>query len=307
VAGQPVDYGFSIDSKRQFFGVNTDVGPFAQRWTGNLYVFRQAVDGITDRQAVGTEVRYVAPQGGIFTLLDYDTSFRHLNIGTVQANWVAPWKSSFNVLLDYRMSPSLQTSTAVFGEATTSIRTLLETYSEDELRQRARALTARMALASAGITHPVTKAWQLGADFRVSRISHTDGTNNVPGTPGSGYIYTPSVQAIGTGLFAKRDVTSMSVTVVKSESYDGVGYALNNRTPIGANWTLGGSLLLYAQDSDNGSTMKRIYGTLRTEYRVKPSVTLEIEIGADNTLSKSELVEEKFDRKSFSLGYRWDF
>jgi len=307
VGGEPVDYGASIDSTRRFYGVSADLGPFNRNWTGNLYRIRQDVDGTTDRDAVGTELHYVAPQGGVFALVDYDMMFRHVNIATVQGNWLAPWKSSFNLLLDYRMSPSLQTSTAVFGEATTSIRTLLETYSEDELRQRARALTARTAFASAGVTHPVSKVWQLGADFRVARISHTDGTNNVPGSPGSGYIYTPGVQAIGSGLFVQHDVNAFSLTRVKAPSYAGTAYGVNNRSPVGANWTLGGSLLLYAQDNDSGSELRRVFVSVRAEYRVKPSVTLEVEVGADDTSNKSSIAEDKVNRRYFSLGYRWDF
>jgi len=307
VTGEPVDYGASIDSTRRFYGVSADLGPFNRNWTGNLYRFRQTVDGITDRDAVGTELHYVAPQGGVFALVDYDLVFRHVNIATVQGNWLAPWKSSFNLLLDYRMSPALQTSTAVFGEATTSIRTLLETYSEEELRKRARALTAKTAFASAGVTHPVTKVWQLGADFRVARISHTDGTNNVPGTPGSGYIYTPGVKAIGSGLFVRHDVNALSATRVKAPSYAGTAFGIDNRTPAGANWTLGGSLLLYQQDNDSGSTLKRVFASVRGEYRVKPSVTLEVEVGTDDTSNKSALAEEKVNRRYFSLGYRWDF
>jgi tetratricopeptide (TPR) repeat protein len=307
VAGQPVDYGFSIDSTRRLFGVNAELGPFAQRWSGNLYAIRQTVDGITDRQAVGTEARYAGPQGGVFAVLDYDTSFRHTNIATLQANWLAPSRTAFNLMLDYRMSPALQTSTALVGEQTTSIRTLLETYTEDELRGRARALTARTAYASAGVTHPVSKAWQLGADMRVSRISHTDGTNNVPGTPGSGYIYAPSVQAIGTGLLAKRDVTAFSITRTRADAYTGTTYAANNRTPLGDRWLVGGALLLYAQDNANDTTLKRVYGSLRSEYRVRASVSLEAEIGTEQTTSKGALVKETYNRNFFSLGYRWDF
>ena len=157
------------------------------------------------------------------------------------------------------------------------------------------------------MTHPVTKVWQLGADMRVSRISHTDGTGNVPGMPGSGYIYAPTVQAIGTGLLGRRDVTTFSITRMKADAYTGTSYAANNRTPVSARWTVGGSLLAYAQDNSNESTLKRLYGTLRAEYRLRSSMSLEAEVGTENTVTKGPAVEETWSRSFFSLGYRWDF
>jgi tetratricopeptide (TPR) repeat protein len=306
-AGSPVDQGFTIDSTRRFYGINAEVGPFDQRWSGSVYYIRQTVDSVPDREATGIEARYFVPQGFFASTVDYDTLFRHLNIGTMQGNWIAPWKTSYNFLVDYRMTPTLQTSTATIGEASTSVQTLLNTYSEDELRQRARALTARSALASAGLMHPVTREWQVGADFRVSRISHTDGTNNVPAIPGTGYIYTTTSQAIATGLFATRDVTVASLSRVSAPSYTGRAGRLNNRMPLGAYWTLEGSVLWYDQNNDDGSTLKRVSPTARLSYRWGNSMSLEAEYGAERTNARSAIAEENTRRSFFSLGYRWDF
>ena len=306
-AGEPVDPGFDIDSTRRFFGINTEVGPLDQRWTGNVYVFRQTVDGIADREATGMEVRYFAPQGFFASTVDYDTLFRHTNIATMQGNWIAPSKTSFNFLLDYRMTPSLQTTTAVIGEATTSIQTLLNTYSEDELHQRARALTAESALAFAGVTHPVSREWQLGADFRVSRLSHTDGTNNFPATPGTGNVYALTGQAISTGLFATRDVNVFSVSRISAMTYSALSGQLTSRIPVGANWTLEGMVLWYSQDNDDGTTLRRISPTGRLSYRWRNSMTLELEGGVERTNTRSAILGEDTRRTFFSLGYRWDF
>jgi tetratricopeptide (TPR) repeat protein len=307
VGGEPVEQGVTIDSKRRFFGTNIEVGPLNQRWTGSVYFIRQTIDSIIDREATGMEVRYFAPQGSVASMVDYDTVFRRINIGTLQGNWLAPWKTAFNFLVDYRMSPALQTGTATLGEASTSVQTLLNTYSEDELRRRALALTAKSALASAGLTHPISNVWQIGADFRASRISHTDGTNNVPGIPGTGYVYAYTGQVIGIGLFAKRDVSVVSVSRITGLGYDGFAARLAGRTPLGERWTLDGSMLWYEQNNDNGSTLQRVSPTARLSYRWGNSMTLEFEGGAENTSTRSATIEEKSRRRFFSLGYRWDF
>jgi TolA-binding protein len=306
-AGEPVVPGFSIDSVQRFYGVSAELGPFNQRWSGNVYVFRQIVDGIADRDAVGMEARYFVPQGYFSSMVDYDTLFQHLNIATAQGNWIAPWKTAFNVLLDYRMTPSLQTTNAIIGEPTTSIRQLLNIYTEEELRQRARAVTAQSALAYGGLTHPVSPVWQLGANLGVSRISHTDGTNNYPATPGSGYVYTFTAQAIGTGLFATRDVTVISASRVSADTYTGLAGQLTSRFPVGASWTLDGAVLLYAQDNQDGSSLRRISPVGRATYQWRNSMTLELEAGVENTSARSAFLQEETRRYFFSAGYRWDF
>jgi tetratricopeptide (TPR) repeat protein len=306
-AGEPVEPGISIDSKRRFYWVSAEVGPLKQRWSGNVYLARQTVDGIADREATGMELRYSAPGGFFASTLDYDTLFHHVNIGTVQGNWVAPFKTSFNFLLDYRMSPTLQTTNALIGEATTSIQALLGTYSEEELRSRARALTAQSRLASAGLTHPVTAAWQLGANMQVASISSTEGTNNFPATPASGEVYTLTGQAIGTGVIATRDVTVFSVSWVSAPTFTGFAGQFTSRLPVSANWTLEGALLGYGQDNDDGTTLRRISPVGRVSYRWRNSVTLEVEAGAERTNTHNATVEENSRRNFFSLGYRWDF
>jgi tetratricopeptide (TPR) repeat protein len=305
--GEPVNPGFSIESQRRFLGVGTDIGLFSERLTGSAYFLRQDVDGIVDREVAGLELRYFAPEGALTALFDYDTVFQHVNIATVQGNWVAPWKTMYTVAADYRMAPALQTTTATIGEGTTSIRTLLQTYSEEELRQRARALTAQTAFASAGFTHPLSRVWQLGMNYSVSRISHTDGTNNVPGTPGTGYVHTLTGQVIGTGLFATRDVNVVSISEVTSPDYRGFSGRLASRAPLDEHWTLDASVFWYRQSNENGSDLQRVSPNLRLGYLWGRSVTLEVEGGIENSANHSPIAEDKTRRTYFSLGYRWDF
>jgi tetratricopeptide (TPR) repeat protein len=307
VAGTPVEQGFTIDSTRRFLGAGAELGPFNQSWTGNVYFLNQTVDSIPDRQVVGSELRYFSQQGFFSTLVDYDTLFGHLNIATMQGNWTAPWKTTYNLLLDYRMSPALQTTTAVLGEPTTSIQTLLNIYSEEELRARARALTAETAIALAGFTHPVTKVWQLGVDLQASRVSHTEGTNNFPATPSSGTVYTLTSQVIATGLFAIRDITVAAISGVRADTYSGLAGRITSRIPVGAHWTVDGAVFWYGQKNDDGSTLARVSPVVRLTYLLRNSVSLEAEVGIERTLARSDFAEETTLRRFFSLGYRWDF
>lgn len=51
---------FRADLKRYFYGANVDIGPLGQDWSGNAYYINQMVNGVVDRRAVGTEVRYAS-------------------------------------------------------------------------------------------------------------------------------------------------------------------------------------------------------------------------------------------------------
>lgn len=313
VGGLPTDS--LSDTKPVFYGLNTEFGLFANRWSGNLYAIQQTVDGLVDRQAVGSELRYTAPRGAFFSLVDYDTSFGALNTAYIQGNWQNTANTSFNILLDRRKAPTLQLNTALIVEDNKSIAALTPTYSEEELRNRALALTATSTLASFGVTHPFNSTWQLGGDVRLTRITGTDGViDPVSGmlegnSTDSGDLWTYSLQAIATGLFTERDVTVLSGSLIAADTYDGQSFSLTNRALFGANWTLDSTLNWYNQSGPNGGDLSRLSPTFRIGYRIKDSVTLEAELGAENsdTTNAALMTSDQNRRRYYSIGYRWDF
>jgi hypothetical protein len=305
VAGQPM---FAIsDTKPVFYGLNAEFGPFRSNWSGNLYAIQQTVEGLLDRQAVGTELRYSTARGAVFSLLDYDTSFGELNTAYLQGSWQNGLHTTFNLLLDQRKTPTLQLHTAVIGESTNSIAALQQLYTEDELRARASALTATSTLASFGVTHPFNSTWQLGGDVRLSRISETTGTTSVPAVPDTGNVWTYSLQAIATAFFAERDVTVLSVSAITADTYDGQALSLTSRALFGANWTLDSTLNWYAQSGPAEVELSRLSPLFRLSYLWKDHVTLDAELGAELSRSTSPTVSDRNQRNYFSFGYRWDF
>jgi maltoporin len=149
--------------------------------------------------------------------------------------------------------------------------------------------------------------WQLGANVSVTRISHTDGTNNYPATPGSGYVYAFTAQAIGTGVFATRDVNVFSASRLSADTYTGLAGQITSRFPVGASWTFDAALLWYGQDNQDGSTLRRISPVGRANYRWRERLSLELEAGVENTSARSAFLQEDTRRYFVSLGYRWDF
>jgi len=185
VAGEPADFN-PINSDKQFWGTSLDVGTFAEHWNGSAYYIGQTVDGIIDRQAVGTELRYFDPRSSLLSLVDYDVSYGVLNIALLQGTLQVGSKTSLNLLIDHRKAPVLQTSNAVIGETDTSIHSQLLTLSEDQLRAQAEARTPTADLIMIGATHNFNPTWQLGGDIK---------RYNISGTPASGALRPPRTPA----------------------------------------------------------------------------------------------------------------
>jgi tetratricopeptide (TPR) repeat protein len=101
VAGEPVELINPISSTRQFWGASLDMGTFAEHWNSSVYYINQTVDGIIDRQAVGSELRYYAPTRSLLTLVDYDVSYSALNIALLQGTWQMAPGTNWNLLVDH--------------------------------------------------------------------------------------------------------------------------------------------------------------------------------------------------------------
>lgn len=55
-----------------FYGLSADIGPVLDGFDTTVYAIEQQTDGLLDRQAVGTELRYTDDTTSVFGLLDYD-------------------------------------------------------------------------------------------------------------------------------------------------------------------------------------------------------------------------------------------
>ncbi len=305
VAGTPVDY--SIDSTRYFYGLNVDVERLANYWSGNAYVINQIVDGIADRRAVGGEVRFFKNGSSLYSVLDYDVLFDKVNIATLQGTVQTRGLTTFTLLLDQRKAPTLSTTNAVFGQPTSSISTLLETQTEDQLRQQALGLTADVRQALASVTTPVSKTWQLGADFRLTNVGPLPAVNDIPATPGTGNIYGYTLQAIGNNLYSGRDFSVISATYLEGATYHGQNLAYNNLTGLGAKWTVEPSIRWYTQRDNMDTRINRYSATLKLSYMWKQSISLEGEYDVESSITESPIQREDAVHQFFYLGYRITF
>jgi tetratricopeptide (TPR) repeat protein len=340
VAGQPRQFSltpnfvpddprnFRADLKRYFYGVNVDIGPIGQAWNSNLYYINQMNNGVVDRRAVGTELRYAANGKNAFSLIDYNVSYNVLNIAMLNGTWVTE-ETTYTLLVDHRKTPYLQTTNALFGTPGAQL-TNINTTNESLLREQAKAVTATSDLFLAGVLHMVAKDWQLGGDVRLNRISGTGATNClliVPGTtalflnpnattdapcslqalPGTGNIWTYTAQVIGTKFPFENTTLVANASYISSPAYRAQSITINSLARFGPQLQVDGFVLLYHQKDSFDVELHRVTPTVRMNYRFFDEWTFEASGGYEKTLTDSPQQKDSTSRQFFYFGLRWDF
>lgn len=317
VAGDLVEY--KVDYKRSFYGVNVDIGPVAENWSGNAFFITQEVgpggNSIVDRRAVGGDLRYSKGGLSVYSNVDYDTLFDRLNTVMVQGNWQADEATNYNVLFDQRKSPILTMVNALSSDKITLTpkpatinRALRAGITEAQLHQFAIDTTLDTDLYLIGATRQVTPRWQLGGDVQMSRTSGTPGasaaaidlfkkttlettgvdptalelalfSNSVAGT---GNIWTYHAQAVGLDTIFKDDTSIISGSFTTGETSKISSLIVSNVMVPADKWRLDSSLKLMRLDSWSSTTP-----TVNT-YIVSPTMKASYRL-RDNASLEAEL------------------
>ena len=335
VAGTLDEY--KVDYKRHFYGINLDIGPLAENWSGNTFFINQETDNVTDRRAVGGELRYFKNDRSVYSLVDYDTMFHRLNTFMVQGNLQAEDTTNYNVLYDHRKSPILQMINSLSSvpvapgspQPTTIRQALQQGQTEELLRSLAIANTLDTDLYLLGVTRQITPRWQLGADVQLSRVSGGDSTaavaaatnallennpfidpltlQNLSNSFAGGNTYTYHVQAVGLDTLFKNDTSIISASITTGPTSLVESVVLTNIMVPRENWRLDSSIKLTRIDTDPSTMQYVVSPTMHASYRLGTKATLEAEIGleVDNRSSAVDGHNRTFRDFSF-IGYRLD-
>ncbi|MBI4938460.1 MAG: hypothetical protein HY846_09670 [Nitrosomonadales bacterium] len=314
VGGRLVD--FSAGSKPVFYGASLDMGTFNESWGGSLYLINQKIDGISDRKAVGADMRYFDSGKNVFATLDYDTSFSVVNMALLQGTVQGGNGTSYNFLVDHRKTPSISTRNALNGAATPSVNTLLQAgWTVAGLKELAKLRTATANLAQVGASRQIKENWMLGSDIKVSNITGMPASGADPllegvvaATPGTGTEWALTAQLIGSSLFSSSDVSVLSVSASTSQLIKGQSLLVSNHSVLREKWMVDASLRLYRQNDNLGGKQTITTPMLKVSYQAKDRLSLEAEGGFEITgTTPANAPYAKTTRKFFSLGMRGDF
>jgi len=308
VVGKPA-YSASdgVDSARSFYGASLNFGPILENLDLGLFYIDQKIDGIQDRQAIGTEFRYFGTSQSLWGMIDYDLAFGELSSAFLQGSWRLPSRLSLHAVIDRRGSPFLSTSNAIIGQPVASFDELAVIFSENELLQLSQDRTPVSTTFTVGLSYPISPKLQINADTSHSTIEETPASGGVLSTPGATYSYY-STSLIASSLFKEGDVTIFGARYSDSDTTKVVSLTVDSRYPIGRTWRINPRLRVDRRQRLADSSYEWLYTPgLRIQYRRSQKLRIELEVGKQ--FSQRETVDADLDRESYfiRLGYQLFF
>lgn len=295
--GKPFVYSSGDDiGNRIFYGTSLSVGSFIENWDGNVYYIKQNINGIVDRQAVGGDVRYVDNAYSLFASLDYDVSYRALNLVFLRAGWKANEQTRIDVNYNFRQSPLLFTSSALQSEGFSKFKQLQDVATESEIRDKARDIVSLSRMLTISAVYDIDQNNQINADWTRSSIdgkpavallkcqsmSCDADTSTVPAQAKYGPENSYSIQYIASNYFVERDLHILGGQFSAGADRSQTSVFLRSRLPYDEQWHLGPRIQFNLTRNDiDGSKAMHPSVALKADYRWKKKVNFEAELGYD--------------------------
>ena len=200
------------------------------------------------------------------------------------------------------------TSNALQGQLFGSINSMLDVFSESEIRDIAQDRTARSKLATLGVSRPLNDKFQFSGDVTVSNFSDTDASAGIAANRGTGNEYFYNLQLIGSNLVKPGDITILGLRYIDGNTANTTSASLNTRYPFSNDLSINPRMRIdYRKNTDDDMDQIIYSPSLRLTYRIKRSLRLEADIGGE--WSDEEIVDGSDDSRSYfvNLGYRADF
>lgn len=310
VAGFPVNLPYDgLETDKYFYGINFDLGRFADHWDFNTYFINQISDGIDDRRAVGGEVRFIGENASLYSLLDYDILYDDITVFLLTGNYLLPNKKTrINFQADFRGVPILSTSNALIGQVSPSLEALEDFIGEDELRRLASDRTLDSSFATLGMSQPLTDSIQIAGDISWSKIDGAPASGGVEAFESTGDDFYYSLQLIGSGMIKRGDVSSVGLRYVDTFYRDTYTFKLNSSYPLYDTFRISPRIQVdYRENKLRTGEQWRLIPGLRLEYIF--GRTWRFEIDGEYRYADKELegIADGKDGYAVALGFRKDF
>jgi len=316
-AGFPIDSPrYTSGSHRTFYAASARVDNIWDSLSVGAYTQQQTVDGISDRQAIGSQLQYRKGRLSAVGLVDFDVSYNVLNSALVNANWLFSNDWQLYGMFNVGAQPYLTTRNALSGQTATTMTELLETYTEGQVRTLARDRTAQASTASIGVSIPIRDRFKLSMDVSVRQSDGTQASGGVAAIPATGAQMFYSGTIVGTDLLRQGDLTTLTTRYDSTRTRDLIRFLFDTRLPFGDGLRINPRLELRKITRKPDNTEQTVIGpSLRVLYRWKK---LMLDLEAGGRWSSRELPLDEFDPFTpdgteqllggfVRLGYRLEF
>ncbi|MDE2501678.1 MAG: hypothetical protein KGL18_01690, partial [Burkholderiales bacterium] len=290
------------------FAAAVEADSFAEHWGGNFYLLDQTTQGITNRRALGSELRYSSDRWSLDGLLDYDTVFNMLNALSLHGSFQVAPQTTLTMLFDGRRAPDLELTNALISSGASSIKALLQTQTLSEVRAAALATSAVARQFMVSLARPLDRHWQVSSDLHYSAVGALPAVGDFSATPATGGQYGWTGQLTGTNLYSKRDISNFNLSVMTTPLFKGLQLSVNNLSVLAGHpdLTLEPSLRLYTQRDNLGTKLLRVGPGLRLSYRAGLRASLLGEMLYEVSRSDGPTNHDHSDTAFFYVGYRYE-
>ena len=309
MGGYPVDTtSDGIQTNRHFYGAAMDFEQVADLVDISFFYNRQKIDGLQNREAIGTELRYFDDSKSVVALLDYDIGFKKLNNLVLRGNWTIMRGLTLSASVDHRTSPFLTTRNALIGQPETTIEELSLIYSDDEIMHLAESRSGKVMSYRLGASQSLTDRFQLNADVTMTEFNASSASELLPGIPDQARQYYYSLNLVGSSLFMDEDTSIFGLRHIEGGTTATSTLSIDSRFPVTRNFRINPRLRISYRDNQMGGADSWIlFPSLRLIYRIGRRYRLDFEAGGQWIDRNS--TDGAGDRSSWFLygGYRADF
>ena len=316
VGGSPASsrYDVPFKNERYFYGAGIGLGPFFGGLEASLYAVEQRDRWLVDREAIGTDFRYVNADTFAFGNVDYDIHFQRLNAAIFSGSWTLLDKSTIYAGVDYRRTPYLSTWNALLNQSFVTLYDMLKSQSEttQQLQQLAVDQTPIYKSAMIGASHPLSDKLQIAADATIVNltqpIAQTWLNSPLLATLPAGNEYYYSLQLIGSNIFKDGDVYIGAVRYAQLPTSKQYVLDLNTRYPLTREWLLSPRLRLgYEVDNSIGLKQYTVLPSFLIDYQWSRDLNFEFELGAEWTSSVQPGIRTTDVDLLATIGLRYTF
>lgn len=305
VAGEPVYSTTTSDTQsREFYGVSSSFSPFGPNFEVGMFYLQQWIESMTDRRAVGTEMRYFGDAASVWGSVDYDLEFGELGSAFLQGSWRLPGKFTLSGSLDRRRSPFLSLGNILNGQQNQDFLLIAQSLPEEELRSIALERSGLVSSASLGLSRPLSPRLQFSLSLNRSIMDAMPAFGDAPAMPETEYSYY-SADFVASSFLKEGDVGIFSLRYATSDSANVYTINLDSRFPFGTAWRISPRLRVdYREFLSDGTNQVTYTPGLRLQYRLGRRGRVDLETG--KSFASREMAAQDLDRESYfiSLGYQ---
>lgn len=306
-------YDLPFKNERYFYGAAIGTGPVLGGVEASVYATEQRDRWLVDREAFGTDLRYLDLNKFVFATIDDDVRFQKLNAAIFSGSWTLPDTSTIYGGADFRRTPYLSTWNAVINQPFGTIYDLLraQQMTNQQLDQLAYDQTPVYRSMMFGYTRPLTDKWQVAADATLVNLSQPIapiGLDPTLATLAAGNEYYLSAQLIGNNIVKDGDTYIGAFRYARQETDTTYILDFNSRYPVTADFTVGPRLRLgYSLFSGTDLIQYTLLPSVLIDYRWDKNLTFEAEIGTQWTIGVQPGQKTSDTELFATLGVRYTF